>query len=220
MAAGFGSPPFYFNTRLIALIGTCWQFTSKSQVDFKEDPDFHFSAYTQTFVIPPRSSRPGRAIYLQSVSQAFYSYVGHLEADRSFHGIGPSIAWQSSVPMAGHPEDGELRFDWGMNAAVLFGRQKARVQHQTTGYYGYGTHFQYRNQISHHSTHHTRSRAVVVPNIGGFAGLSLRYSNAKIALGYRADFFIGTMDGGIDAHKSYDRDFYGPFARISVGLGG
>src|SRR6185312_8870166 len=82
------------------------QFTSKSQVDLKEDPDFHFSAYTQTFVIPPRSSRPGRTIYLQSVSQAFHSYVGHLEADRSFRGIGPSIAWQSSIPVVGHPENG------------------------------------------------------------------------------------------------------------------
>lgn len=196
------------------------QFTSKSQVDLKEDPDFHFSAYTQTFVIPPRSSRPGRTIYLQSVSQAFHSYVGHLEADRSFHGVGPSIAWKSSLPVAGHPEDGELRFDWGVNAAVLFGRQKARVQHQTTGYYGYGTFYQYRNQISHHSTHHTRSRAVVVPNAGGFAGLSFRYSNAKIALGYRADFFFGAMDGGIDSRKTYDRNFYGPFATVTIGLGG
>jgi len=60
----------------------------------------------------------------------------------------------------------------------------------------------------------------VVPNLGGFAGLSFKYPNAKVSVGYRADFFFGAMDGGIDAHKSYDRDFYGPFATVSIGLGG
>jgi hypothetical protein len=65
-----------------------------------------------------------------------------------------------------------------------------------------------------------RSRSVIVPNVGGFAGLSYRYSNAKLSLGYRADFFFGAMDGGIDTRKTYDRNFYGPFATISVGLGG
>jgi len=61
---------------------------------------------------------------------------------------------------------------------------------------------------------------VIVPNIGGFAGLSLRFPNAKVSFGYRADAFFGAMDGGIDARKTYDRDFYGPFATISIGLGG
>jgi hypothetical protein len=61
---------------------------------------------------------------------------------------------------------------------------------------------------------------VIVPNIGGFAGLSVRFPNAKVSLGYRADAFFGAMDGGIDVRKTYDRDFYGPFATISIGLGG
>ena len=65
-----------------------------------------------------------------------------------------------------------------------------------------------------------RSRFVTVPNLGGFAGASFRFSGAKVSLGYRADFFFGAMDGGIDTRKSEDIGFYGPFATISVGLGG
>jgi hypothetical protein len=33
-------------------------------------------------------------------------------------------------------------------------------------------------------------------------------------------YFLGAMDGGIDARKTYDRNFHGPFATISIGLGG
>ncbi|HVP85004.1 MAG TPA: hypothetical protein VMS78_09800 [Rhizomicrobium sp.] len=43
---------------------------------------------------------------------------------------------------------------------------------------------------------------------------------AKVSLGYRADFFFGAMDGGIDTRESYNRNFYGPYASISIGLGG
>jgi hypothetical protein len=61
---------------------------------------------------------------------------------------------------------------------------------------------------------------VTVPNLGGFAGFSWQTSNAKVALGYRADFFFGAMDGGLDARKAETIGFYGPFASVSVGLGG
>jgi hypothetical protein len=202
------------------------QFTSKSQIGLRENPDWHFSVHNHTIVRPPnpRNGRPGRTTILQYVDQPFHSYAGSIETDRSFHGVGPSVSWQASLPFAGAEQSGELAFDWGMNAAVLFGRQKAREQHQTTGVSGYGTgpnyYHQKRIQISHYSTHHTRSRSVTVPNIGGFAGLSFRYDNAKVALGYRADFFFGAMDGGIDARKTYDRNSYGPFATVSIGLGG
>jgi len=71
-----------------------------------------------------------------------------------------------------------------------------------------------------HSADHDRSRSVVVPNVGGFAGLSFRYSNAKVSFGYRADFFFGAMDGGLDMARKENQGFYGPFASISIGLGG
>jgi iron complex outermembrane receptor protein len=67
---------------------------------------------------------------------------------------------------------------------------------------------------------HNRSRMATVPNLGGFIGLSIKYNNAKVSFGYRADEFFGAMDGGIDTYKSYNRGFFGPFANISIGLGG
>jgi iron complex outermembrane receptor protein len=65
-----------------------------------------------------------------------------------------------------------------------------------------------------------RSRMVAVPNLGGFVGLSMKYRNAKVSFGYRADEFFGAMDGGIDSYKSENRGFFGPFANLSIGLGG
>ena len=125
------------------------------------------------------------------------------------------------MPFAENPAVGEFALDRGANAAILFGRQKAATHHQTTAqyhpfYYGAGQ----RALLYQTATAHSRKRSVVVPNIGGFAGISLRFPNAKVSLGYRDDFFFGAMDGGIDAAKKENVGFYGPFASVSVGLGG
>ena|SRR5580692_7961928 len=121
------------------------------------------------------------------------------------------------------PDHTVLALDWGLNAAILFGRQKAIVHHQTTALYHpahvYASDSD-KNLLYQNITGHARSRAVTVPDVGGFAGLSFLYSNAKISLGYRADLFFGVMDGGIDRVKSENRGFYGPFASVSVGIGG
>jgi len=66
----------------------------------------------------------------------------------------------------------------------------------------------------------TRSRTVAVPNPGGFAGLSYRFTNAKLSAGYRADFFFGAMDCGLDIRQSTTTGFHGPFATTGIGLGG
>ena len=42
----------------------------------------------------------------------------------------------------------------------------------------------------------------------------------EVDLGYRADVFFGAMDGGIETRKSENVGFYGPFASVSVGIGG
>jgi hypothetical protein len=199
------------------------QFTSKSQVELKENPDWHFTAYNQTIVIPPnpKRGRPGRTLILHQVTQPFHSYAGNFEADRSFHGVGPSIAWQSSQPLIGDEEKGELAFDWGVNAALLFGRQRTRVEHQTTGQYNIGTRNSVRTNVYQTSaTPPARSRTVTVPNLGGFAGISYRYTDVRFKLGYRADWFFNAVDGGINASQNEDRGFHGPYASISIGLGG
>jgi hypothetical protein len=66
----------------------------------------------------------------------------------------------------------------------------------------------------------TRARNVVAPNLGGFAALSYRFTNAKLSMGYRADFFFNALDRGIDVRQSTTLGYHGPFATVSIGLGG
>jgi len=112
-------------------------------------------------------------------------------------------------------DDGQLTLDWGVNASLLFGRQKAKISHHSTvKRTGIGS-----NSIYPTATN-ARSHMVTVPNIGGFAGLSYRFTNAKISAGYRADFFFGARDGGLETRNAIDVGFHGPFATIGIGLGG
>ena len=198
------------------------QFNSSSDITLRSDPDWHFG--TKYINLPPLFK--GTALYY---GQPYHSFAGFLTAHRSFHGIGPSLSWNGSMPMLGSPESSEVSLDWGVNAAALFGRQKAQTHHQTTARYHHpraaGAPLQTKPGLtivyaSPATPDHTRSRSVIVPNVGGFAGLSVRYSNAKISFGYRADFFLNAMDGGIDTRKSENIGFHGPFASISLGLGG
>ncbi len=106
-----------------------------------------------------------------------------------------------------------------MNAALLFGRQKARFSHQSAVDRVTGVAYPTATQ-AHPMATRSRSRMVTVPNIGGFAGLSYRIRNAKFAAGYRADFFFGAKDSGLDTRNTTDVGFYGPYATISIGLGG
>jgi hypothetical protein len=191
------------------------QFSGQSNIAIKSDPDWQFY-YTSL------------AGYRIVGGQKFHDNAATLIAERSFHGVGPSLSWKASAPLAGNPDDGEIVADWGLNGAVLFGRQRAKTHHQSTVRYFKKTQFAPLSYFAVPQTvsgypvahHDTRSRSVVAPNIGAFAGLSFKYPNAKISVGYRADFFFGPMDGGIDGRKTSDRNFYGPFATISFGFGG
>lgn len=158
-------------------------------------------------------------------NQAYYYphvYGATASTERNFRGVGPSLSLESSSRVAGRPDGAQIQFDWGVNAAVLFGRQKAHTAHAThhshftqTAQSKYNRHLDYQT-----SNNSNRSRSVIVPNVGGFAGLSLNFPNAKVSLGYRADFFWGAMDGGLDVRNTSNQSFYGPFAKISIGLGG
>jgi hypothetical protein len=143
----------------------------------------------------------------------------------SFNGIGPSVSWDGAAPFAGTLSEG-FSFDWGANAAILFGRQKTSVALRTkdTRYYvghGYPLYTSGTTKVLSQSTETPlREKTVIVPNLGGFAGLSWRLSRAKVSIGYRADFFFGAIDGGLAASQKDTRGFYGPFATVSVGIGG
>jgi len=155
-----------------------------------------------------------------------------LQRQGSFHGIGPSLSWESTTPLFGNAEAGEMTLDWGGNAALLFGRQKQKNYRQTNSAYhyfqptapvaGHPGLFKQKRKVTTGSDGYsgTRTRSVTVPNAGGFAGISYRFTNAKFSAGYRADFFFGAMDGGIDTHRSITTGFHGPFATFSIGLGG
>jgi hypothetical protein len=157
----------------------------------------------------------------------FYNYTMWAHAARSFHGIGPSLSWNASATLVGGKDAGEITFDWGVNGAILFCRQKAKTDHTTQAYHMPFTPYvayvgYYYTRVPSKEGHGARmnSRDVTVPNLGGFAGLSVKYPNVKFSLGYRADFFFGAVDAGIDARHTKDLGFHGPFASISIGLGG
>lgn len=156
----------------------------------------------------------------------FYNYTMAAHADRDFHGIGPSISWNASAALAGNKETGEIALDWGINGAVLFGRQKAKLNHDTKAYFlpytsfYHGQYQGYYYTLAYNHPHQAnRSRRATVTNLGGFAGLSWQTEHAKVTIGYRYDTFLGAMDTGIDAAKKSNLTFNGPFASISVGLG-
>ena len=148
---------------------------------------------------------------------SYHRINAHLTADRKFSGVGPSLSWDASAAIIGNHDNGEIAIDWGVNGAVLFGRQSVRGNHQTTN--AFYTSYIPRSYPKH-STPLSRSKQVTVPNLGGFAGVSWRYPNAKVSVGYRADFFFGAMDGGIDTAHRENVGFYSPFATVSIGIGG
>ena len=151
-------------------------------------------------------------------------HEGDIHAARSFSGLGPSIDWKTSLPLIGSQANG-IAFDWGANGAILFGRQKTDVRLHTK-VVRYGTGFSTTapppsTVLAHTTSEPVRKKQVIVPNIGGFAGLSYRAGGrAKVTLGYRADMFFGAIDGGISTRKSENVGFSGPFASVSIGIGG
>lgn len=160
-------------------------------------------------------------IQIPEIVASFHQYTMHAAAQRSFKGVGPSLSWDASATLAGNKRDGALTLDWGVNAAILFGKQRATVSHDTRA--RHKTADKYASnpypQTYHHYYNNARSRSVTVPNIGGYAGLSLRWENAKVSLGYRVDTFLNAMDTGIDTAKKSNVTFHGPYVSLSVGLG-
>lgn len=187
------------------------QFTNGTDVNLHARPVYNmgFASVADKYRIP----QPSRA-----------NYTAVLHAERSTHALGPSLSWDASLPLTATDSDATLNLDWSMNAGLLFGRQKASVRRQTSGYHyrKYGGLSGGKDVGSYVNAppDQKRSHSVTIPNLGGSVGLSVRYGEAKLRLGYRADFFFGALDSGIDTRRTQTIGFYGPFANISVGLGG
>lgn len=185
------------------------QFRSRSSISINADPDYMNHI---------RTSGLAGAKYR-------HNFSAQAQNARNFTGIGPAIAWDASATVVGDLQIEKISVDWGLNGALLFGRQKMQGHHQVTGRFHsliphiYSGHKYYPTTHYTHVGNPSRSRSVVVPNVGGFAGVSFRLADAKVSFGYRGDFFIGAIDGGLDTAKSYNRGFYGPFANFSIGMG-
>jgi hypothetical protein len=193
------------------------QFSTKTNIALKSDPDWKFAYKYGNY------PSLGVTNITEVKGQPFHTNAASLIANRGFHGIGPSLSWNASAPFLGNSQAGELAFDWGLNAAILFGRQLAKVHHQATGvYHSVNAPPHYLGKVVYQPTPADREhvKSVTVPNAGGFAGLTFRVENFEMSAGYRADLFFGAMDGGIDAAKKENVGFYGPFASVSVGIGG
>jgi iron complex outermembrane receptor protein len=165
-------------------------------------------------------ARPDLAVYGPDPAKYWNNFHLTGQSERSFRGIGPTISWNGSAAMSGNPTDGELTVDWGANVGVLFGRQWATIKHATSDDVLKFDSSKYLVPVYNHSTPvPQRARSVTVPNLGGFAGISYRFDSAALSIGYRADYFFGAVDGGIDTTKKTTLGFKGPFASISVGVG-
>ena len=171
-----------------------------------ENATAHFSAFSSA----PAKYSAGKIVHK---ADALFA--------RSFSGAGPSVSWDGATPLMGSV-DGGVTFDWGANAAILVGRQKAHISLHTadTRYAGKYQYPKIPIVLAQSTVTPDRDRTVVVPNLGGFAGVSWRLPAGKISMGYRADFFFGALDGGLTTSRKNTTGFYGPFASVSIGLGG
>ena len=80
-----------------------------------------------------------------------HTYTAFMHSRRDTRALGPSLSWDASLPVIGDDSDASLNFDWGLNAAVLFGRQRAQVHHQTQGdeIKGFSSQVKYDHHYSH-----------------------------------------------------------------------
>jgi hypothetical protein len=150
------------------------------------------------------SSNPqyrGNTVYYQSAKE-----------ERRTSEMGPAISLDASLPVVAN-NDTALLFDWGIGGSVLFGRQK--VTGRLSSHYNFRT-----NVYPTETSEFARARSVVIPNVNGFAGISYRLPAVKVAIGYRADVYLGGVDGGLGAENRINHSFYGPFAVVSFGIGG
>lgn len=78
------------------------QFNARSAVTLAAVPDFHFafSFYNSAF----HTNFP--------FFSAWHNYAATAQNRMNFRGVGPSLSWKASVPVAGNAENGELTLDW------------------------------------------------------------------------------------------------------------
>jgi len=125
------------------------------------------------------------------------------ELHRSFNGIGPVISWAASTPI-GDPGC-HLSFDWGVDAAVLFGSRKA---------------------WSNLDDFTPRSRNGTVPQASGYLGVGWHPDDSRFSFhaGYAVQASWGVFDSNFDDDSDdprinhADRISHGPYLDVTMQL--
>jgi outer membrane receptor protein involved in Fe transport len=186
------------------------QFETQQSAEHNSDPHYNFPSPLPIGFLTP-SAKYGEI------------FEAATQEKRSFHGVGPQVRWDASLPVLGDAEGAQIAFDWGANIAAIFGKQRVSIHQPVSGKKCFGI---YANTPGVCTSLYDvpgeieRSESATVPNLGGYIGASAQYRNAKINFGYRADVFFNAVDGGQGTAKSYNRGFYGPYLNVSLGLGG
>jgi len=148
-----------------------------------------------------------------------------MQARRQFEGAGPSFKWDGSAGLFGDPNGaGRVNLDAGLGGAVLFGKQKTHVREHLVGRYtgGIFTDFSggYLTPLYETTLKQTRDKNAIVPAANANLGLSYELGGLKVSGGYRWERYFKAIDAGIETRKTYDRQFDGPYFKVSLGFGG
>jgi hypothetical protein len=146
-----------------------------------------------------------------------------LQARRGFRGAGPALRWDGSLALLGNEETtGRINVDMSLGGAVLFGKQKNRTRENLFGVYAGGYFLDTTTIIESYDTHSlfVRDKSVTIPEANASLGLSYELGGLKVGTGYRWERYFKAIDAGIDERKTYDRQFDGPYFKVSLGFGG
>jgi hypothetical protein len=160
-----------------------------------------------------------------------HRFHGSMDAHREFNGAGPAVSWESAIPLPiGDAATGRIDVDVGVGAAVLFGRQSARATGNVHGEYNVGVlrqtpepGYNYgRHELNPYNTpiDYRRTTSATVPGLNANLGLTYTLGGMKLSGGYRFERYLNAIDGGIAQRKTYDRQYDGPYFKVSVGFGG
>ncbi len=167
-------------------------------------------------------------------------------SQRSFRGIGPSVAWSASARFGNHPTRRDnARLGHKCRSSIRAAKGERTSANHSQNYYeknwqiGPGNFFRSNTikqgffeaaglftaqgalqAVSHHTNSATfnRMRTVVVPNLGGYCGAFLPLFQCESQLRLSRGFLLWRYGWRHRYAKSENRGFFGPFATISIGF--
>jgi iron complex outermembrane receptor protein len=152
-----------------------------------------------------------------------------MDAHRGFKGAGVALDWEIDARIADLQGGGSVGLDAGIGAGVLWGTQKVLSHGQSVEDYFlragtfassfWGTTGPQQTTTTT-SLEISRSETATVPTANANLGLTYSVGGLKVSGGYRVERYFNAIDGGILTRKTYDRQYDGPYFKVSVGFGG